>query len=209
MANPAVDWTVDKLLAAVDLINDKMASAGEKIHSNRAAYTATLRSLPSIQNVAAREALRARLGAWIPKQVADENRFNQLSAQYRSAKARAKSWLENVGITPPGYLSGAVLVPVIVYGALAALLIAATAMVVSSFVQGKAMDCITNVTRAAVDNHWSEAQTADALRTCKIATDATTPDPGGIRATLDAAVPALALIAGLVIFGPMLKRRFA
>ena len=208
MANAAVDWTVDKLLSGVATLNAKMEHAQGTIRANRANYMATLRSLPSIPDVQAREAVRAQLAAWIPKQVDAENRFNALSQAYTVAKAKVKAFLQSVGVTPPGSLGGpAVAVPVLIWGAIAAGLVTVGVIITLAIANMKALECITNVSTAARNGRWTAAQTADALRTCKAA--APVNDPLGLAALLEKALPVIVVVGALYLFGPMLKRKFA
>jgi len=200
---------VEKLLSGIATLNAKMEHAQGTIRANRANYMATLRSLPQIQDVAAREAVRAQLAAWIPKQVDTENRFNALAQTYTVAKAKIKAFLQSVGVTPPGYLGAlpAVAVPVLIWGAVAAGLITVGVIITLAIANMKALECITNVTATARQQGWTQAQTVEALRTCKTAAPAN--DPTGLANLLEKALPVMVLVGALYLFGPMLKRKFS
>ena len=203
----AIDWTVDKLLSQFRTLDARAEHARNTLRANRLRYMETLRSLPSIPDVAAREELRAKMREWIHKQVEVENRYTSLAEKWAQAKGMVKNFLQSVGITPPSYLGAVVLAPVAVWGIVAAGLSLVAVVIALNSTQTKALDCISNVTRAAAQQGWGADQTRQALRECKAATAATTPDPGGLRATLEAALPIVIVVGALILFAPMLQRK--
>jgi hypothetical protein len=211
MAN-AIDWTVDQLLSGVRTLNARAESQQNTIRSNRATYTATLRSLPQIANVVAREALRAKLGEWIRKQVAVENRFNDFLRNFTAAKAKAKQFLTGAGITAPSYLGAIQLaaVPAAVYGAIAIGLAAIATIAALNSNQTTSINGLSALERRAEREGWDAKETADAMRAYEAATRAAPgADPLGLANTLKAALPVI-VIGGLIwILGPMLQRKAA
>lgn len=207
MANAAVDWTVDKLLSQFQTLNARVYSAQNSIRANRQGYMEALRSLPSIPDPAVREELRTRMREWIHKQVEVENRFTDLAAKWERAKGMVKNFLQRVGITPPAYLGQLILAPAAVWGLVAAGLLLVGVIIALNATQSKALDCITNVTRLASQRGWTADQVRQGLIECKAAAKATTPDPGGLRSTLEAALPLVIVVGALLIFAPMLQRK--
>lgn len=207
----ALDWTVDQLLSGVKTVDARLESARNTLRSNRARYMSTLRSLPEIRDVASRDKIRAELGKWIPKQVAAENRVNDLLATLAAAKAKAKTFLKGVGISPPAYLGFApVLVPAAIWGTIALLLTAGTVVVTLAITHSKGLGVIESVAATARARNWSAQETATALDAARRALDAARPDdPLGIEGVLKAALPILVIGAIIVFAGPMLKRKFA
>lgn len=212
MANPAVDWTVDRLLSGVASLNVQVEHAQNTIRTNRSGYMEALRSLPQIQDVGAREALRRQLGQWIQKQVAIENRFAGFKAEYNSAKARVKTFLTQAGISPPGYLGAApvvIAVPVLIWGAVAAGLITIGIIIAMAVERSRSLGVIQDIAETARSHNWTAQQTSDALEAARQAIAGTQPDPGGFRGVLQSALPLVVLVGALMIFGPALKRKFA
>jgi len=205
-----IDWTVDKLLSGVRSLNARAESAQNTIRANRANYTATIRALPSVPDVGAREVLRSKLRDWIHRQVDVENRFNSFATNFTAAKAETKRFLQSVHVTPPGYLGQVQLaVPAAVYGAIAiGLAVIATIMALNA-TQTRGMDGIRDLLRTAREREWTAKQTADALDALREAAAGTAPDPLGLSRTLKAALPILLIGGALFLFGPMLQRRMA
>lgn len=211
MANAAIDWTVDQLLSGVQTLNARAESQQNTIRANRATYNSTLRSLPAIADVQAREALRAKLAEWIRAQLSVENRFNDFLRNFTAAKAKTKAFLQSAGVTPPPYLGFAVAaVPAAVYGGIAiALAVVATIAALNSN-QTTAINGLSNLASRAEREHWSAKETAEAMAAYSASVKAAPgADPLGLANTLKAALPVL-LIGGLLfILGPMLQRRAA
>lgn len=211
MANAAVDWTVDKLLSGVSTLNNQASTAQTTLREARTRYLLTLRSLPQIPNVAAREALRGELGKWIVKQVDAENRFNSFAATLASAKAKVKAFLQSVNITPPGYLGAIqIAVPIAVAAAIAAALVIGAAIVAYAVNQSKGLGILETIAQNAKQQNWTPQQLDTALKDARSALDATKPpNPLDLTGALKAALPVVALIAAVLLLGPMMKRRTA
>jgi len=205
-----VDWTVDKLLSGIRTLNARAESAQNTIRANRAAYTSAVRSLPSVPDVGAREALRAKLRDWIHRQVAVENRFNSFASNFMAAKAQTKRFLQSMDVTPPAYLGQVqIAIPAVVYGAIAVgLAVIATIMALNA-TQTRGIGVIRDLLATAKANSWTARETADALKQLESATTGTTPDPLGLSRVLSAALPILLVGGALFLFGPMLQRKLA
>ncbi len=207
----ALEWTVDKLLSGIRALNARAESAQNTIRANRASYLETLRSLPSVPDPGAREALRAKLREWIMNQVGIENRFNAFATNYLAAKATAKKFLQSIGITPPIYLGQVqvLAVPAAVYGGVAIGLAVIATIVTLNATQTKGLDGIRDLLKTARDQGWTAKETTEALNSLSAATRATTPDILGIGGIFQAALPLILIGGALFIFAPMLQRRMA
>ena len=158
-----IDWTVDRLLSGVRTLNARAESAQNTIRANRARYLETLRSLPAVTDVEAREALRTRLREWIRRQVTVENRFNSFASNYLAAKSAVKRFLQGAGVSPPGYLgAGPIVIPAAVYGGLTiAFAVLATIVAVNASLT-KSLDQIAGVLKLARDRNWTAAEPGEA-----------------------------------------------
>jgi len=204
----AVDWTVDKALSAIKTLNARAQSAQNTIRANRAAYREALLTLPSVPDLGSREALRARLRDWIHRQVDVENRFNAFASRYLAAKAAVKRFLESIGVSPPAYLGAAPLVvPAAVYGGLAIAFAVIATIYTLNASQTRGLNGIRQLLETARERNWTAQETAAALKSLAEATASTTPDPLGLKATLEAALPLLVIGAVIFFVGPMLQRR--
>jgi hypothetical protein len=207
----AIDWTVDQLLSGVKTLNARVESQQNTIRANRATYTAALRSLPSIVNLQAREALRTKLSEWIRAQVGVENRFNDFVRNFTVAKAKAKAFLQSAGVAPPPYLGFVVpAVPAAVYGAIAIALAAIATIAALNSSQTAAINGLSNLVDRAERESWTARETADAVNAYTAATRAAPgADPFGLANTFKSALPVIVVGGLLWILGPMLSRKAA
>lgn len=203
----AIDWTVDKLLTQFQVLDARAEHARNTIQANRVRYMEMLRALPGVADLNAREAIRAKLRDWIHRQVQVENQYRDLAAKWATAKGMVKNFLQSIGITPPAYLGAVVLAPAAVWGVVAAGLGLVAIVIAANTNQTKALDCISNITRAAAQQGWTAAETAKALAACRDAVATTTPDPLGFKGALEAALPLALVVGALLIFAPMLQRK--
>lgn len=204
MPNQAVDWTVEQVLSGVKTLNARADSIRNTLRAARAAYTTTVRNVSIIPDEAMRARARAELTTWIHNQVALENRFQDFAAKFADAKARVKMWLQSVNITPPGYLGIApAVVPVVVWGLVAAALLIAASLIKDAVTHGKKMDNIAGIVELARQQNWSPAQLKDALDKVNAA------DKSDITKMLEAAVPLAFIVAAVVFLGPLVRRRAA
>jgi hypothetical protein len=207
----AVDWTVDKLLSGIQTLNARAESAQNTIRANRATYLETLRSLGSITDVGAREALRSKLREWVYKQVEVENRFNSFATGYTAAKAAAKKFLTSIGVAAPSYLGAlpAIAVPVAVWGGVAIGLTVIAAIVLMNATQSKGIGAIRDLLETARAQNWTAQQTSDALKSLAAAESENRPDILGVGGILKAALPLILIGGALFLFGPALQKRMA
>lgn len=206
MANAAVDWTVDQLLSGAKSLNARDVQARTQLQANRVRYMETLRSLPSIADIPAREAARSRLTDWIHRQVGIENQYNAFSAQWAAAKAKVKGFLQSINVTPPVYLGFAPLgVPLAIWGLVAAGLALVAIIIAAAVNHGKALDNISAIVQMAAQRGWTAAETKKALDAARPASE----DPTGITGALKAVLPVAVVVGAIMILGPMMRRRVA
>lgn len=200
-----IDWTVDQLLSGAKTLNARAEHARNTLRAARERYMQALRNLPSIPDLQAREAARAKLREWIHRQVELENRYATLAAQWAAAKARVKAFLQSVHVTPPSYLGllPAALVPVAVWGLVAVGITAMTAFIVAAVNHSKVLDNEASLIQLAARNGW----TADEYTRARGAGVPKPSDPLGIAEALKAALPLVLAIGALLVFAPMLRRR--
>jgi hypothetical protein len=201
----AVDWTVEQLLSGAQMLSARAEHARNTLRAARDHYMQTLRNLPSIPDLQARESARAKLREWIHRQVELENRYAALAAQWAAAKARVKMFLQSVHVTPPAYLGflPAALVPVAVWGLVAAGLGLVATIIVAAVNHSKSLDSISSIVQMAAREGWTAEQTAQALRQVV----PPPPDPLGLTATLKAALPLVLVAGAFLVLGPMLQRK--
>jgi hypothetical protein len=187
------------------MLNARAEQARNTLRAARERYMQTLRNLPSIPDLQARESARAKLREWIHRQVELENRYAALAAQWATTKAKVKAFLQSASVTPPAYLGflPAALVPVAVWGLVAAGLALVAAIIVAAVNHSKSLDNISSIVQMAAREGWTAEQTAQALREVT----PQPPDPLGLAATLKAALPLVLVAGALFVFGPMLQRK--
>lgn len=206
-----VDWTVDKLLSSVQTINTQAAQLDARIKADRARYMATLRSLPQVQDVAARERLRGQLGDWIHKQVDVENRMNGFLAAWSSAKSQAAQFLRGVNVQVPSYLGAVPIVPAVIVGVIVSAVAVMAIVAVQNNLQGKALDGLSSLVKNAAAQGWTEGQTANAVdayqRALTAAAQTAKPsaDPLGIGGALKSALPIVIGIAAIMFLPQLLE----
>ena len=202
-----VDWTVERLLGGIREVNARAEHVQNTLRQARTDYLATLRSLPNVRDVQAREQIRAELGRWIHRQVEAENRFNAFAAAYLSAKRAAKDFLSRIGVTPPSYLGALPLVPVAIATGVAVAAATVATMLTLAAAQSRGLDAIKNVTALALRDSWTAEQTAQALEAARQATGETKPDPLGLTGTLEALLPVLLIGAAIYFLAPAIMGR--
>lgn len=203
----AIDWTADKVLSVVKMLNADADRERRRIQANRDRYMATLHTLPRVKNGAAKDRLRAQLTSWIHNQVAAENRFNDFEAKFTSAKLAVKKFLQSIRVTPPGYLGALPLVPAAVVIALTVAIAAMAIIVSTNLRQSKSIDGLNALVQQAVAEGWSPEETQRAIDAYNRATQSAAPpgDPLGLSKLLDKAGPLVLGVAAIIIVPKLIE----
>lgn len=185
---PAIlDWTVDKLLGQVDVINHQAEQERARVNALRVRYNSELRALSSITDPALKTSQKAALSGFIPGLLDAEKRVREFDEKWAAFKSAVRNFLGGAHIPVPSYLNFA---PIVIPPAaiVTALLIAGGLIVVLSGLTNnldKKMQAIEYARRNGVDPN-------DLL------------DSDFVKA-LKAAAPLLGMVAAVVLLPQVLR----